>query len=107
MLDTGANFAHPDLNGRLNNGTDFCPKITAQGACQGQDNDSTDIPTTRPSGGHGTHAAGIIAAKTNNNAGIAGIVARRQDSGRQGLCQQHRIRRAERRFHICGQHRPE
>jgi subtilisin family serine protease len=73
VLDTGANFGHPDLNGRLNNGTDFCPKITAQGACQGQDNDSTDIPTTRPSGGHGTHAAGIIAAKTNNNTGIAGI----------------------------------
>ncbi len=73
VLDTGANFGHPDLAGRLNNGIDFCPKIDANGSCVGQDNDSTDIATTHDSGGHGTHASGIVAAKTNNGAGIAGI----------------------------------
>lgn len=74
VLDTGANFSHPDLAGRLNNGRDFCVKLNSStGACEGQDNDSTDIPTDKESGSHGTHAAGIIAANTNNNTGIAGI----------------------------------
>ena len=73
VLDTGANFNHPDLAGRLNNGKDFCPKLAASEACEGQDNDSTDIAVGRDSGGHGTHAAGLIAAKTNNGIGIAGI----------------------------------
>jgi subtilisin family serine protease len=73
VLDTGANFNHPDLNGRLTNGRDFCPSLKPDFSCNGQDDDSTDIPTNRDSGGHGTHAAGIIAAKTNNGAGIAGI----------------------------------
>ena len=73
VLDTGANFNHPDLAGRLNNGKDFCPKIAASEACEGQDNDSTDIAVGRDSGSHGTHAAGLIAAKTNNATGIAGL----------------------------------
>jgi serine protease len=74
VLDTGANFSHPDLAGRLNNGRDFCVKLNSTtNACEGQDNDSTDIPTDKESGGHGTHAAGIIAANTNNGTGIAGI----------------------------------
>ena len=74
VLDTGANFNHPDLNGRLNNGRDFCAKFNSTtNVCEGQDDDSTDLPTTVDSGGHGTHAAGIIAAKTNNSVGIAGI----------------------------------
>ncbi len=73
VLDTGANFNHPDLAGRLNNGKDFCSKLAASEACDGQDNDSTDIAVGRDSGNHGTHAAGLIAAKTNNGIGIAGI----------------------------------
>ena len=73
VLDTGANFSHPDLEGRLNNGRDFCVKLAASGACEGQDNDSSDIPIGRDSASHGTHAAGTIAAKTNNNLGIAGV----------------------------------
>jgi len=74
VLDTGANFSHPDLEGRLNNGRDFCVKLNASsGACEGQDDDSSDIPIGRDSASHGTHAAGTIAAKTNNGIGIAGI----------------------------------
>jgi serine protease len=72
VLDTGADFSHPDLQGRLIAGADYCPNAT---------NNCTDPVTSTPndfsagdgSGGHGTHTVGIIAAATNNGIGIAGI----------------------------------
>jgi subtilisin family serine protease len=56
VLDTGVDLTHPDLAGRLVQGTDL-------GA---GDRDPTDDD------GHGTHVAGIIAALANNGRGIAG-----------------------------------
>lgn len=58
ILDTGADFNHPDLDGQLfSNGYDFI----------------NDDPDPIDDHGHGTIVAGIAAAKTNNGEGIAGV----------------------------------
>ncbi len=57
VLDTGADFTHPDLAGKLVPGWDFV------------NND----PDPADDNGHGTHVAGIIAAATHNGEGIAGV----------------------------------
>ena len=72
VIDSGINANHPDLAGRVILGKDFCPTYSA-GACQGEDNDPSEITTAQGGIGHGTFATGIIAAATNNQAGIAGI----------------------------------
>ena len=56
VIDTGVDYTHPELNGRVINGWDF----------SNNDNDSID------DNGHGSHVAGIIAAGGDNNIGIAG-----------------------------------
>jgi hypothetical protein len=57
VLDTGVDASHPDLQGAVLPGFD----LTASGAGTG------DLD------GHGTSVAGIVAARTNNRLGIAGI----------------------------------
>lgn len=57
VLDTGVDYTHPDLQGQVVNGPDFA---------EGKD-DSKDIDQ------HGTHVAGIIAAKAGNGLGVAGV----------------------------------
>ncbi len=57
VLDTGAQYSHPDLAGRLLPGWDFV----------NGDGDASD------DNGHGTWVAGIIAANANNGIGVAGI----------------------------------
>ena len=58
ILDTGADFAHPDLDDKLlSNGYDFI----------------NDDPDPIDDEGHGTLVAGIAAAETNNEVGIAGV----------------------------------
>jgi len=62
VLDTGVDYNHPDLGlstagGVVIKGTDFV---------NGDANPMDDF-------GHGTHVAGIIAAKMNNNQGISGV----------------------------------
>lgn len=56
LVDTGVDLDHPDLAGKVISGRDF------------ENND--DIP--QDDHGHGTFLAGIVAAVTDNNTGIAG-----------------------------------
>ena len=75
VVDTGVR-PHPDLDGRLLKGYDF---ISDDGSANdeeaGRDADPTDTGSNALSGSaqHGMHVAGIIAAKTNNGEGIAGV----------------------------------
>jgi len=57
VIDTGVDYTHPDLKGKVIKGYDY---VNA-------DADPMDDH------GHGTHVAGIAAAKTNNAYGIAGV----------------------------------
>jgi subtilisin family serine protease len=58
ILDTGIDLIHPDLQSKVvSSGRDFV----------NNDFDATDDDW------HGTHVAGIAAAETNNNEGIAGV----------------------------------
>ena len=57
IVDTGIDSGHPEFAGKLVNGYDFV-------------NDDSD-PDDED--GHGTHVAGIAAAMTNNNEGVAGM----------------------------------
>ncbi|MFC4075323.1 S8 family peptidase [Salinithrix halophila] len=57
IVDTGVDYNHPDLKGKVIKGRDFI------------DNDSDPMDEN----GHGTHCAGIAAAHTNNEIGIAGM----------------------------------
>jgi thermitase len=57
VLDTGVDYNHPELAGRVIKGPDIAD----------QDADPRDLF------GHGTHVAGIIGAAGNNGQGIAGV----------------------------------
>ena len=57
IVDTGVQYDHPDLSGKVVRGYDFVD----------DDWDPYD------GNGHGTHCAGIAAAVTNNSQGIAGM----------------------------------
>ncbi len=59
VIDTGVDYNHPELTGKVIKGRDY---VNA-------DTDPMDDM------GHGTHVAGIIAAKGNNNSGIVGVSA--------------------------------
>lgn len=61
VVDTGVDGTHEDLAGQVLPGYDFVTNAT--GARAGWNDDNT----------HGTHVAGIIAAKANNGIGIAGL----------------------------------
>lgn len=62
VLDSGVDYNHPDLQGRVIKGKDFI----------NNDDDPMDDH------GHGTHVAGIISAVANNGVGIAGIAPNSQ-----------------------------
>ena len=57
VLDTGVDYDHPDLAGRIIKGPDYVDR----------DLDPKDMH------GHGTHVAGIITAGLNNQEGISGM----------------------------------
>ncbi|MBN1681203.1 MAG: S8 family serine peptidase [Anaerolineae bacterium] len=57
VLDTGVDLNHQDLNDKLLPGYDFVD----------------NRPNPQDSAGHGTHVAGIAAAESNNDQGVAGV----------------------------------
>ncbi|HID63957.1 MAG TPA: peptidase S8 [Anaerolineae bacterium] len=57
IVDTGVDLFHPDISGKLASGYDFV----------------NDDNTPQDDHGHGTHVAGIAAAKTDNSTGVAGL----------------------------------
>ncbi len=57
IVDTGVDLFHPDLSGKLVSGYDFV----------------NDDSNPQDDYGHGTHVAGIAAARTNNGTGVAGL----------------------------------
>ena len=57
VIDTGVDYNHPDLAGKVIKGYDFC----------NNDDDPMDDY------GHGTHCSGIASAIGNNGVGIAGV----------------------------------
>ena len=76
VIDTGVLMNHPDLKNRLtSDGYDFIsdPAWALDG--NGIDPDPDDPGDGGPGGSsfHGTHVAGIIAAETDNDTGVAGV----------------------------------
>ncbi|MCX7793361.1 MAG: S8 family serine peptidase, partial [Thermodesulfovibrionales bacterium] len=57
VIDTGVDYTHPELIGKVIKGYDFV----------------NGDPDPMDDHGHGTHVAGIAAAKSNNGLGIAGV----------------------------------
>ncbi len=64
-IDTGADFNHPDLAGRLVPGGRF---TKCDGTLQ-----ATDQPSVQDDVGHGTMTTGLMVASTNNGTGIASV----------------------------------
>ncbi len=71
VLDSGKT-EHPDLSGQFIGGFDFVSNVSNSADGDGRDSDATDPGDSRNSY-HGTHVAGTIAARTNNNMGGAGV----------------------------------
>jgi thermitase len=61
MIDSGVDLDHPDLAGKITSGSQAGYNYISPTAMPNDDN------------GHGTHVAGIAAAVSNNNKGVAGV----------------------------------
>ncbi len=77
VIDTGVVLNHPDLQGQLTAGYDFISDLSMSADGDGIDSNPDDPGDSDnpfiPHSYHGTHVAGTIAARTNNNRGVAGI----------------------------------
>lgn len=74
VVDTGVSVTHPDLAERIaSGGFDFVDNDNdaREEPGTGQDSDGDGVPDKNV--GHGTAVAGIIAAVTNNQIGVAGV----------------------------------
>lgn len=79
VLDSGVLPQHPDLQGQLVDGFDFVRDIDSSLDGDGLDNDPSDPGDggqVVDSSFHGTHVAGIVAAATDNDIGVAGVAAK-------------------------------
>lgn len=75
VIDTGIRKDHPEFAGQLLPGYDFITDPAHAGDGNGRDSDPSDPGdnTAASSAMHGTHVAGIIAARSDNSKGIAGL----------------------------------
>ena len=69
MVDTGADFNHPELAGKLIAGVAF----TGGNATTENDVTGTGVPAVSDADGHGTGTTGLIVAATDNSQGIAAV----------------------------------
>jgi len=67
-VDTGANFSHPDLSGKLIAGAAFLGGNTTESSPSG-----TGQAAVTDDNGHGSMTTGIMVAATNNGQGIAAV----------------------------------
>ena len=70
VIDGGVESSHPDLVGNLMYDADG--EVIGYNAIE-ESNDVSEVFETAEIYGHGTHAAGIIAASANNAKGVAGV----------------------------------
>jgi thermitase len=69
IIDTGIRAAHQDLSGKVIGGRNFFPPTCILIFCFG-----TPVPGNwADDNGHGTHVAGIAAARGNNGLGVPGV----------------------------------
>jgi len=71
VVDSGVDFDHPDLAGKLLQGATFLD--CGPSSCGNGDWESGPEDRREFDSGHGTHVAGIAAAATNNGLGVAGV----------------------------------
>jgi serine protease len=71
VVDSGVDFDHPDLAGKLLQGATFLGCGTT--SCGNGDWESGPADRQATKSTHGTHVAGIAAAATGNGIGIAGV----------------------------------
>ncbi len=76
VVDSGVLLDHPDLQGQFVDGYDFISDPSSANDGDGIDDDPSDPGNGNlfaPSDFHGTHVSGTVAARTNNNFGVAGV----------------------------------
>jgi subtilisin family serine protease len=71
VVDSGVDFNHPDLAGKLMQGATFLD--CGRTSCGNGDWESGPAERQATKSTHGTHVAGIAAAATGNGVGVAGV----------------------------------
>ena len=74
IIDTGVDYNHEDLSSNVLPGYDFVnlEEFGLQGYCDSREDCTVEDNNPMDFYGHGTHCAGIAAAKGNNGVGVAG-----------------------------------